>query len=276
MGEFKDPVEQMFASVGGGDGEERGENPFEEPKDAAGGDADQTGANPFEGDAAEPAEGAEGEAAAEVEHKNVVLRVTDQPGLMDSSGNFIDVTAGIDQDQARALAGEHQNGYHVLFLVQKFNDRLDAGEQAILRIVKKFYGEPVLRRIVLLLTYSDVADADEELSSMALEAKHDVSEAVGGDIGYCVPINNHKDRVDVNGRDRVKSGREMISVIHDIVCSEDIGSEPFVPAEVEFETVVKYVEEEVAAHPNLKKDALLAAVLRFVPVRGKKKLCAIL
>merc|ERR1711879_946929 len=64
--EFKDPVEQMFTSsgVGGGYGTEGGENPFEEPPQAAGGDADQTSTNPFEGDAAEPAnptEGTEGE-----------------------------------------------------------------------------------------------------------------------------------------------------------------------------------------------------------------------
>merc|ERR1712232_443047 len=205
-----------------------------------------------------------------------VLRVTDQPGLMDKSGNFVDLADGVDAESARALAGEHQNGYHVLFLVQKLEDRLDAGEQAILRVVRRFYGESVLRRIVLLLTYSDTIDTEEEITSIALEAKVDVSSAVGGDIGFCVPINNHKDRVDIMGKDRLKSGREMISVIHDIICSEELGPEPFIPEEVEFAAVVKYVEEEVQKHPNLKKDALLGAVLRFVPVKGKKKLCAIL
>merc|ERR1712139_98925 len=170
----------------------------------------------------------------------------------------------------------HQNGYHILFLVQKITDRLDAGEQAILRIVRRFYGEPVLRRIVLLLTYSDVADTDEEISNMVKEAKADVVAAVGGDIAYAVPINNHVSRVDMNGKDRLKSGREMVSAIHDIVCSEDLEPEPFQPAEVDYATVVRYVEEEVEKHPNLKKDALLATVLRFVPIQGKKNLCSIL
>jgi len=152
-------------------------------------------------------------AAAVEEPANVVLRVTDQPGLMDKSGNFVDLADGIDAESARALAGEHQNGYHVLFLVQKITDRLDAGEQAILRIVQRFYGEPVLRRIVLLLTYSDVADTDEEISNMIKEAKADVEAAIGGEIACAIPINNHVSRVDLYGKDRLMSGREMACVI---------------------------------------------------------------
>merc|ERR1712232_1053829 len=115
-------------------------------------------------------------------------------------------------------------------------------------------------RIVLLLTYSDVADTEMEISNMVAEAKADVEAAVGGDIAFAVPINNHASRVDVKGNDRLKSGREMISVIHDIVCSEDLGPVPFQPAEVDYNTVVKYVEEEIEKHPLLKKDALLATV----------------
>merc|ERR1712232_200140 len=203
------------------------------------------------------------------EPTNVVLRVTDQPGLMDSSGNFR------SEESARAFRGEHLDGYHVLFLVQKITDRMDAGEHAILRIFRRFYGESVLRRIVLLLTYSDVVD-EEEIKSMAKEAKDDVEAVVGGGIAYAVPINNHASRVDAYGKDRLKSGREMVSVIHDILCSKDLGPEPFRPTEVDYITVVKYVEEEVEKHPNLVKDALLAAVLRFVPVRGKNNLCSIL
>jgi len=60
------------------------------------------------------------------------------------------------------------------------------------------------------------------------------------------------------------------------VCSDDLGPEPFQPAEVDYSTVVKYVEEELEKHPHLKKEALLATVLRFVPVRGRKQLCTIL
>merc|ERR1712232_442061 len=157
--------------------------------------------------------GCEPAAAAVEDPANVVLRVTDQPGLMDKSGNFMDLADGVDAESARALAGEHQNGYHVLFLVQKITDRLDAGEQAILRIVRRFYGESVLRRIVLLLTYSDVADTDEEISNMIMEAKADVETAVGGDIACAIPINNRVSRVDLYGKDRLMSGREMACVI---------------------------------------------------------------
>merc|ERR1712228_685205 len=156
---------------------------------------------------------------------NVVLRVTDQPGLMDSIGNFR------SEESARAFAKEHQDGYHVLFLVQKITDRLDAGEQAILRIVRRFYGEQVLRRIVLLLTYSDVADK-EDIKRMTQEAKEDVVAAVGGEIAYAVPINNHVSRVDAFGKDRLKSGREMFAVIHDIVCSPEFAPEPFQPEQI--------------------------------------------
>merc|ERR1712087_554461 len=102
---------------------------------------------------------------------------------MDKSGNFMDLAHGVDAESARALAGEHQNGYHVLFLVQKITDRLDAGEQAILRIVRRFYGESVLRRIVLLLTYSDVADTDEEISNMVTEGRR-MSKRQSGEISH--------------------------------------------------------------------------------------------
>jgi len=289
--EVQDPIEQTLKSdtedaEGESDGEQREEIPSEEGAKDAEGDDDQTSATPSECDKGEIANTTESEgdgdggcelaAPAVEEPTNVVLRVTDQPGLMDKSGNFIDLAGGIDAESARALAGEHANGYHVLFLVQKITDRLDAGEQAILRIVRRFYGEPVLRRIVLLLTYSDVADTDEEISNMVKEAKADVEAAVGGDIACAIPINNHTSRVAVNGKDRLNSGREMMAVIHDIVCSEDLEPEPFQPAEVDYITVVKYVEEEIEKHPHLKKDALLATVLRFVPVRGKKNLCSIL
>merc|ERR1712232_1510009 len=92
-----------------------------------------------------------------------------------------------------------------------------------------------------------------EISNMVKEAKADVEAAVGGDIACAIPINNHVSRVDVYGKDRLMSGREMVSVMHDIVCAEDLGPEPFQPAEVDYVTVVKYVEEELEKHPHLKK-----------------------
>merc|ERR1712232_1428000 len=78
-------------------------------------------------------DGEDGEVSEE--KKPVVLRVTDQPGLMDASGHVADA----EHLRGTALSGEHQDGYHVLFVVEKITDRLDATELIILRALKKFY-----------------------------------------------------------------------------------------------------------------------------------------
>jgi hypothetical protein len=257
-----------------GDGEQGG-NPFEEDLSAkvAEGDpeavveaaeCDPEAAVNVEADDREASINAAGrDAEAKTFTGSIVLRVIDQPGLFDLSGHNVEVS------------GEHQNGYHVLFLVQKITDRLDAGEQAILRIFRRFYGVEACRRIVLVLTYSDVSDTEEEISQMCLEAKADVEKELGAEILRAIAITNHPSRSDAKGNGRVKGGREMISAMYDVVCSES-GAVPFKPAEEDYETIVGYVDEEVEKHPGIKKDALLGAVLRFVPVKGKKKLCAIL
>jgi hypothetical protein len=298
---FKDPLGSIGAAGGDLGAAEDHIDAAERPTTTGDGEGEQKDGTSAEGDPGpliEPAEGngdgdqgegaaadgdGEGKAAAEAvavqQNECVLLRVTDQPGLMDSTGPFVGLTGEqrIDEEDMRrsTSSGEHQNGYHVLFLAQKITDRLDAGELAILRIVHRFYGKAAHRHIVLLLTYSDVLDSEDEITRMSMEAKADVEAEIGGEISRFIAINNHPTRTDAAGKDRQKAGREMISVIHDIVCSEE-GPDPFRPREVEYETVVKYVEEEAEKNPALKKDALLEAVLRFVPCNGRKKLCAIL
>merc|ERR1712110_349006 len=49
------------------------------------------------------------------ERTRVVLRVTDQPGLMDSAGKDADTK----HLRGTALPEEHRDGYHVLFVVEK-------------------------------------------------------------------------------------------------------------------------------------------------------------
>merc|ERR1712232_203835 len=174
-----------------------------------------------------------------------------------------------------ASSDEHQHGYHIIFVVQKITDRLDAGERAVLRIVRRFYGETACRHIVLLRTHSDVCETPEEISLMTQEAKVDVEMEMRGHIAGVIAINNHASRSDTVGKDRVMSGWDMVSAIHDVVCYMP-SPEPFKPSEVDYDTVVEYVNEEAERNHTIKKDIILAAVLRLVPVTDKRRNCAIL
>jgi len=188
------------------------------------------------------------------ERSRVVLRVTDQPGLMDSAGKDADTK----HLRGTALSEEHKDGYHVLFVVEKITDRLDASEQIILRTVKKFYGEAVCRHIVLLLTHADGLDDKEEIDRMIAEARADVEKELGSSISTAIAINNHKNKSDATGRDRITSGRDMIRAIHDIVCEFH---EPFKPPEVEYEALLWFVNEEIQRNPAVKRDAVLVRLV---------------
>jgi len=212
-------------------------------------------------------DGEDGEASEE--RKPVILRVTDQPGLMDASGHVADA----EHLRGTALSGEHQDGYHVLFVVEKITDRLDATEQIILRALKKFYGDAVCPHIVLLLTHSDVLDDQEEIERMIGEARADVEKELGAPIANALAVNNHPCKSDEAGLDRAMSGRHMIKAIHDVVVKMH---EPFKPPEVELDAVIWYVDQEVERNPSVEKDNVLAAILRFIPVIGKKNLCTVM
>merc|ERR1712232_244272 len=168
------------------------------------------------------------------ERKAVILRVTDQPGLMDASGHVADA----EHLRGTALSGEHQDGYHVLFVVEKITDRLDATEQIILRALKKFYGDAVCPHIVLLLTHSDVLGDPEEIERMIGEARADVEKELGSPIAAALAINNHPSKSDEAGLDRAMSGCHMITAIHDVVVKMH---EPFKPPEVELDAVISYL-----------------------------------
>jgi predicted GTPase len=206
---------------------------------------------------------------SEEEKQLVTLRVTDQPGLMDASGRVADA----EHLRGTALSGEHQDGYHVIFVVQKITDRLDATEQIILRALKKFYGDAVVPHIVLLLTHSDVLDDAEEIDRMVVEAQADVEKELDAKFSATVAINNHVSKADAAGRDRARAGKDMVQAIHSVVCKMN---EPFKPPEVELDAIIGYVDEEIERNPNLKKESIMSAVLRFIPVIGKKDLCNIL
>jgi hypothetical protein len=201
--------------------------------------------------------------------KPAVLRVTDQPGLMDAQGHAADAA----HLKGTALSGVHQEGYHVLFVVEKITDRLDATEQVILRTLKKFYGEAVCHHVVLLLTHSDVLDDEEEIQRMVAESKADVENELGHSIAAAIPINNHPSKADSSGRDSAQGGHEMLGAISDIVAKFP---EPFKPPEVDYDAVAWYVDEEVERTPGVDRNMVLRAVLRFIPVANMDKLCLIL
>jgi hypothetical protein len=239
--------------------------------------AETQDAEPQKGDADAQAQKAETQMAEDgnnslnpFEERNaVVLRVTDQPGLMDANGHVVDS----EHLRGTALSGEHQDGYNCIFIVEKITDRLDATEQIILRALKKFYGDAVCPHIVLLLTHSDVMDSSEEITRMVAEAQEDVERELGAKIFRALAINNHQSNVDAAGMDRARAGQEMIAAIHDLVSAIP---EPFKPPEVDLDAVVWYVDQEVELNPSVAKESVLAAVLRFIPVIGKKQLCSIL
>jgi len=227
------------------------------------------GAAPCDDEVSTDAVNTDADKPPEEEKQLVVLRVTDQPGLMDADGRVADA----EHLRGTAMSGEHQDGYHVLFVVQKITDRLDATEQIILRALKKFYGDAVVPHIVLLLTHSDVLDDAEEINRMVAEAQADVEKELDATNLVTIAINNHASKADAEGRDRARAGKDMVRAIHSIVCKMH---EPFRPPEVELDAIVGYVDGECERNPALKKESVMSAVLRFIPVIGKKNLCSIL
>jgi len=201
-------------------------------------------------------------------YNDVVLRVTDQPGLMDANGHVVDA----EHLRGTAQSGVHQDGYHVLFVVEKITDRLDATEQIILRTLKRFYGEAVCHHVVLLLTHSDVLDDEEEITRMIAESKVDVEKELGHGIAAAIAVNNHPSKADSSGRDRAKAGHDIIRAIHDVVTKFP---EPFKPPEVAYEDVAWYVDEEVERNPAVQKETVLNALLRFIPMKNMKNICLI-
>jgi len=155
----------------------------------------------------------------------VKLRVTDQPGLLDARG------AGVDEQHLRgtALSKQHQDGYHVIFVVQKITDRLDAAEQIILGAIHRFYGQAAGPHIVLLLTHADMLDSADEIARMVAASKRDVEARLGHAIAQALPVNNHFDRVAPDGQDRVRTGTRMIATIHDIVIANHALLKPPTP-----------------------------------------------
>merc|ERR1712232_842166 len=203
------------------------------------------------------------------ERKAVILRVTDQPGLMDASGHVADA----EHLRGTALSGEHQDGYHCLFVVEKITDRLDATEQIILRALMKFYGDKVCPHIVLLLTHSDVLDDEEEIDRMVEESRTDVEKELGAPICSAIAINNHASKADAAGRDRARAGRDMIASIYDVILKTE---DPFKPPDVNIDDIVWYVDQEIERHPkNPDRSSVMNAVLGFFGA-SKNGGCAIL
>merc|ERR1712232_876362 len=155
----------------------------------------------------------------------------------------------------------HQDGYHVLFVVEKITDRLDATEQIILRALKKFYGDQVCPHIVLLLTHSDVLDDEEEIDRMVAESRADVEKELDAQISVAIAINNHPSKADAAGRDRDRAGKEMIAAIYEVVSKIH---DPFKLPDVNLDDIVWYVDQEVERHPsNPDRNSVMGAVMRF-------------
>merc|ERR1712110_1402135 len=113
----------------------------------------------------------------------------------------------------------------------------------------------------------------EEIDRMVSEAQADVEKELDAKISATIAINNHASKADAAGRDRARAGKDMVQAIHSVVCRMH---EPFRPPEVELDDIIGYVDQEIERNPNLKKESIMSAVLRFIPVIGKKNLCSIL
>lgn len=113
-------------------------------------------------------------------------------------------------------------------------------------------------------------DDEEEISRMVEESKLDVEKELGHEIAAAIAVNNHPSKADSSGRDRAKAGHDIIGAIHDVVSKFP---EPFKPPEVDYDDIAWYVDEEVERNPAVKKDYVLAALKRLIPVKNMKNLC---
>lgn len=165
-----------------------------------------------------------------IEHTDhgVVLRVADQPGVLDARGRAADEA----HLRGTALSTHHKDGYHVIFVVQKITDRLDTAETAVLSAVKQFYGTGAGPHTVLLLTHADVLDSHGEIVRQVAEAKKDVEGVLGHPIFRAVAINNHASRATVAGASSRDSGVDLVQVIHDVICNHHSPIVPPTPAHV--------------------------------------------
>ena len=165
------------------------------------------------------------------------MRVTDQVGVVDARG------AEFDEKELREIAQskEHRDGYHVVFVLLKITDRIDAAEQIILGVIRRFYGEDVGPHVVLLLTHADTLDSTEEITRMVEGAKLAVEEELGQQIACAIPINNHPSKVAPNGQDYTMTGTIMIEAIRDVVVAN---SKPLEPMEVDLAEIKQFIEEE--------------------------------
>merc|ERR1712232_621722 len=91
-----------------------------------------------------------------------------------------------------------------------------------------------------------------------------------GEVAGAVAINNHASKFDQKGKNRIKSGRDMIAEMYGVLCSL-AGPEPFKPSDVDYGTALRYVDEEVARNPQINKTTLLMAIERLIPVTGRKR-----
>lgn len=223
-----------------------------------------------EGFAARRQRGAVTEKAQTIEHARdgVTLRAIDQPGLLDARG------VGMDEEHLRhtALSKEHADGYHVLNIVQKITDRLDASEQIILGAIRRFYGDAATDHICLLLTHADTLDTAEEIERMVAEAKADVEKELGYPIAAAIAVNNHVDKIAPNGQTRVTTGEMMIGVVRDIVVRNH---QPFKPPPVPAREVRQYVEEE-SKKRGIKFEDVFKAVVSIIPILGSSSACTVL
>jgi hypothetical protein len=192
-----------------------------------------------------------------IEHElhGVRLRVTDQVGLLDSRGVAFDA----EKLRDTALSKEHKDGYHVIFVLLKITDRMDAAEQIILGVIRRFYGEGVGQHVVLLLTHIDNLDTSDEIERLVAGAKSSVEEELGQSIACAIPVNNHLKKIAPNGQDIAKTGTMMLEAIRDIVAAN---STPFTPLDVEVQEIKNYIAEECAKR-KLSFDKIFPAFQRM-------------